>query len=142
MRDQIFLNQGAHTMEVHTQPRNALINRETKRYILNQPKTLATIIIIIMDVKFVNQIRASDVDRRIISSQIVQKWTLWINKFTRAPKILKLVCTDQQKYIRNNKTVHMKARHRRYKRLWNICLPVHKYLEEILETALNRPIGF
>ena len=90
MRDQIFLNQGAHTMEVHTQTRNALINRETKRYILNQPKTLATIIIIIMDVKFVNKIRASDVDRRIISSQIVKKWTLWINKFTRAPKILKL----------------------------------------------------
>ena len=107
----------------------------------NHPLIHATLIISVMNVTAGNQIRASDVDQRIILLKIFQKWTLWINKFTRAPKILKLVCTDQQKYIRNNKTVHMKARHRRYKCLWNICLPVHKYLEEILETAHTLPIG-
>ena len=50
-----------------------------------------------MNVMVRNQIRASDVDRRIISLQIVRNWTLQIRKLTGTRKILKLVRTDQIK---------------------------------------------
>ena len=50
-----------------------------------------------MSIMFENQIRATDVDGRIISLQIFQNRTLWIKKFTGTQKILKLVRTYQLK---------------------------------------------
>ena len=79
----------------------------------------------------INQIHASDVDQRIISSQIFQNWTLQIRKFTGTPKILKLVRKDQLKYTRRQKKVQTKVSHRIYKRLWHICLPIQKSLKDI-----------
>ena len=63
---QSFLNQGAVTVEVHTQMGNVLSNRESKIDIINHPSIHATIIIRLLNVTVGNQIRASDVDRRII----------------------------------------------------------------------------
>ena len=45
-----FLNQGAVTVEVHTQLIIILINNERKKDIRNTPLTHATIIIIVMNV--------------------------------------------------------------------------------------------
>ena len=78
IREQIFINQGAVTVEVCNQPRKYLSNREIKRAIRNFSSIHTTIIISLMNVTIENQIRASDVDRRIISLKIVQNWTLWI----------------------------------------------------------------
>ena len=73
MRDQIFLNQGAVTVEVHTQLRNALINIKRKKAIINHYSIHTTLIISAMNITAGNQIRASDVDRRIISSKHFRK---------------------------------------------------------------------
>ena len=89
-----------------------------------------------------NQIHASDVDQRIILSQNAQNRTLRIRKFTGIWEGLKLVVTDQQKYIRYGKTVQIKSSHIRYTRLWHIRLPIQKVLEEIMETTRNWPIVF
>ena len=83
-----------------------------------------------MNIMVGNQIRDSDVDRRIISMKILQNQTLWIKNFTITRKILKLVSTDRKKWIK-------KVSHRRYTSIWHVCLPMHKLLEEIMETALN-----
>ena len=82
-------------MEIHTQLRNELSNRESKKAIRNQPSIRATLIISVMNVMGRKQIHASNVYRRIISLQIVRNWTLQIRKFTGTLKILKLVNTDQ-----------------------------------------------
>ena len=82
-----------------------------------------------MHVTVGNKIRASDVDRRIISLQIFRNQTLRIIKFFGTRKSLELVRTDRIKKIRHQKTVQMKESHRRYKRLWHICLPMYKFLE-------------
>ena len=50
-----------------------------------------------------NQIRASDVDWKIILSQIFQNQTLWIRNFTGTRKSLKLVRIDQRKRIKCQK---------------------------------------
>ena len=65
-------------MEVHNQLRNDLSNRERKMAIRNHASIHATIIISVMNITVGNQINASDVYQRIISSQIYQKLTLWI----------------------------------------------------------------
>ena len=67
MRENCFLNQRAVTVEVHTQLRNDLNNREMKKAIRNQPLIHGTLIISAMDVMIGNQICDSDMDRRIIS---------------------------------------------------------------------------
>ena len=69
-------NKGTVTVEVHPQLRNDLINIKSKKTIRNHPLIHAIIIISVMNLTIRNQIRASDVDRRIISLQIFQNWTL------------------------------------------------------------------
>ena len=81
-----------------------------------------------MNITVRNQIRASDVDRRIISSKTFQNRKLWIRNFTGTHKIFKIVCIDRRKYIRRRKIVQMKASHRRYTHIWHICLPMQKFL--------------
>ena len=88
------LNQGTVTVEVHTQLINCLSNRKFKKDLINHPLIHATLIIIAMEVTVGNQISASDVDRKIISFQIVQNQTLWLRHFTGTQKILKLVHID------------------------------------------------
>ena len=66
-----FTDQGAITVEVHTQLINALRNRKSKKYIRNHSLIHATLPISVMNITVGNQIRASDADRRIISLQIV-----------------------------------------------------------------------
>ena len=66
-REKIFLNQGAVTVEVHTKPKNYLRSRERERSIRKHPLIHATIMIIVMNVTVKNQVRTSDVHRRIIS---------------------------------------------------------------------------
>ena len=95
-----------------------------------------------MNITAGNQIRASDMDRRIISSKISRNRKLRIRNPTETNISLKLVRTNIQKYIRHWKTVQIKSTHRRYTRLWHACLPMWKALEDILEKARNRPIGF
>ena len=68
---EIFLNKCAVTVDVQNQWKNYLSNREMKRDIKNHPSIHATLIISVLNVMAGNQIRASDVDRRIISLQIV-----------------------------------------------------------------------
>ena len=80
-------------MEAYNQSRKALINRERKMDIRKNPSIKTTIIINVTNVTVGNKIPALDVDRRIISSQIVQKRKLQIRKFTGARKSLKLVRT-------------------------------------------------
>ena len=75
------------------------------------------------------QIRASDVDRSIISLQIFRDQKLCKRKFIVTGESLKLVRIYQIKYIRRWKTIHMKVSHRRYNRLWHVCLPMQKDLE-------------
>ena len=50
MRDQNFLNNGAVTVEFHTQLRNALNNSERKQDIINHPLIHRTLIIIAINV--------------------------------------------------------------------------------------------
>ena len=66
MREQLFLNQGAVTVEVHTQLRNALNNGKSKNAIINHYLIYTTLIISVMNVTVGDQIHDSDVDRRII----------------------------------------------------------------------------
>ena len=112
--------------------------RNIKRSIRNHPLIHATIIKIVMKVTVRNQIRASYVDQRIILLQIFQNRTLGIKKFTGTSKSLKLVRTDHKM----SEKLQMELSHRRYMRLWHVCLPMKKYLEEIFEIACNVPIGF
>ena len=65
-----FLNQGEVTLQVHTQLINSLSNREIIKDIINDPSIHTTLLISVMNVMVRNKMRASDVDRRIISSQI------------------------------------------------------------------------
>ena len=58
----VLINQGAVTVEVHTQLRNYLSNRKNKNAIRNHPSIHATLIIKIMNVKVANKISALDVD--------------------------------------------------------------------------------
>ena len=76
MRGGGVINQDAVTVEFHTQLINYLSNRERKRSIRNQPSIHATLMISVLNLTVGNQISASDVDRRRISSQIVQNWTV------------------------------------------------------------------
>ena len=69
MREKHFLDQGAVTVEIHTQLINYLSNIESKRAIINHPSIHESLIISVMNVMVGNQIHASDVDRSIISSQ-------------------------------------------------------------------------
>ena len=94
MRGKISLNKGALTVEVHTQLINYLNNSKSKNAIIKHPLIHATLIISVMNATVVNQICASDVDRRIISLIIFRNWTLRIKKFTGTRKILKLVRID------------------------------------------------
>ena len=80
MGGEIFLNQYSVNVEVHIQLINYLSNSKREKSIRNNPLIHATIIIIVMNVIVGNQIRASDGDWRIISSQILQNRTLWIKK--------------------------------------------------------------
>ena len=97
MRDQIFLNKGAFTVEVHTQLGNALINRKSKKDIRNHPLIHVTRIIIVMNITVRNQIRASNVDWWIISLYIFRNRKLWIRNFTVTQKILQLMRIYRQK---------------------------------------------
>ena len=65
----MLINQGAATVEDQNQLKNASRNRERIRSIINHPSINATLIIIVLNVTVGNQICASDVDRRITSSQ-------------------------------------------------------------------------
>ena len=67
MRGNVFINQGAVTMEVHTQANNDLKNIKRKKAIRNHHLIHGTLIISVMNVTVGNQIHASDVDQRIIS---------------------------------------------------------------------------
>ena len=67
--------------------------------IINHPFIHGTLIISITNITAENQILASDVDRRIISLQILRNQILQIRKFTGTQKSLKLVRTDPKIYI-------------------------------------------
>ena len=97
MREQTFPNQGGGTLEVHTQLRNPLNKSESEKAIINHPLIHRTLIISVMNAMVRNQLRASDVDWRIILLQVVQNRTLRIIKSTGTWKSLKLVYTDQRK---------------------------------------------
>ena len=97
MREQIFLNQGAVTVEVHTQMKSYSSNRESIRAIINHPSIHTTLIISVLNVMFGNKICTLDVDRRIISLQIVQNRTLWVRRLTGEWKSLKLMLTYRLK---------------------------------------------
>ena len=83
-----FLNYGAVTDEDHTQLRSDLINRERKRDIRNHLSIHETLIISLMNATVRNQIRPSDVDRRIMQLQIVRNQKLRIRKFAGTRKNL------------------------------------------------------
>ena len=86
-----FLNQGAVTVEDHTQLKNNLSNSESIRSIRHDPSTNATIIMSALNVKVGSHILSSDVYHRITSHKIVQNWTIRKQKFTGTQKSLKLV---------------------------------------------------
>ena len=111
-------------MEAHTQLITSLSNSKSKKSIINHPLIHKTLITIVMNATVRNQIRASDVDRSIISSQIVQNWTPRIRKLTGTRKILKLMRIDCRKYIRHRKEVQIKVIQRRYTCLQKLCLPI------------------
>ena len=96
----MFLNEGAVTVDGHKQLKNDLTTRERIRAIRNHPSINATLIISVLNVMVGNQIRASDVDWRIISLQIFQNQTLQIRNFTGTHKSLKLLRTYQLKWIK------------------------------------------
>ena len=66
MREQNLVNQGASTVEAHTQLRNSLSNSESKKDIRNQPLIQSTLIIGVLNATVRNQIHDSDVDQGII----------------------------------------------------------------------------
>ena len=119
-----------------------LKKQKKDKAIRNHLSINTTIIISVLNLTIRNQIHASDVDRGITSSQIVQNWSLRKIKFTETHKILRLMHTDQPKFIRCQTTVHIKMSYRRYTYIWHVFLPMQKVLEEIMETTCNRPIGF
>ena len=88
------------------------------------------------------KIRASDVDRRIIPLQTFRNRPLRIRNSNGTQKILKLMCTHLNIYIRRRKSVHTKEIHIIYTHLWHVCNSMQKSLEEILEIDCNWPIGF
>ena len=94
MKEKNLLKKVAFTVEIHTQLRNSVINSKSKKAIRNHPLIHGNLMIRVMNVTFVNQICASDVGQRTISSQIVRNRTLQIRKFTRTQKSLKPVHTD------------------------------------------------
>ena len=94
-----------------------------------------------MNVTFRNQICASNVDWRIILLQIVRNRRVPIRNFTGTNNSLKKIHTYQQKQIRHHKTVQMKASCIIHTTIWHICLPMHKFLKQILDTASNLTIG-
>ena len=98
MRAQIFLNKGAVTVDISTQLKHALSNRERIMAIINYPSIHATLIISVLNVTAGN-------------IYILQMW------------------------IGGRKTVHIKAIHRRYTRLWHAFILMKKALEYILETT-------
>ena len=67
--------------------------------------------------------------------KLSKKNSLWKTKFTGTWKRLKLVRIDQQKMNKKLVTVQNKATHRKYTHLWQICTPINKILEDVLETA-------
>ena len=140
--DIFFLNQGAVTVEAHTQLKNTLSNRERIKEKINHHSICATLTISVNNVMVRNQIRASDVYWRIVSLQMFWNQKLRIWKLTGSWKILKRVRIYWQKYIRRQKTLHIKSIHRKYTCLWNACLPIQKSLEQILGTVRNWPIRF
>ena len=85
----------------------------------------------------INQIPASDVDQRIISSQNFQNWTLWIKKFTGAQKHTKTRSFRLTKIDKTLEKVQTKTSHRKNTHPWQVCLKILKTLEYILETARN-----
>ena len=93
MRGETLLNQGAVTVEVHTQLINDSKTRERKKAIINHPLIHATLIISAMNITVGNQIRASDMDGRIILFRIVPKQTLRIRNLTGTRISLKLLPT-------------------------------------------------
>ena len=97
MSERIFLIQGAVTVEVHTQLINFSRNSEREKDIRNHPLIHAALIVNVMNVTVVNQVRDTDVNRRIILPQIFQNRTLRIRKFTGTRKSLKLVHIYRQK---------------------------------------------
>ena len=97
MGDQTLINQCAVTVEAHTQLINALNNIKMENYIKNHSLIHANIIISVINVTVGNQIRALNVDSRIILLQVFQNRTLRIRDFTGAQKILKHVRTDKIK---------------------------------------------
>ena len=101
-----------------------------------------TTITSVTNATFGNQIIVSDVDRSIISSQILRNWILWIRNFNGTWKILKLVRIDRWKLIRRQKTVQNKESHRRCKHLCHVCIPMRKYLEDIWRQIVNDQLDF
>ena len=131
------LNQCEVTVEIHIKLRNDLSNIESENAIIDNLSIHTTLIISVMNVMVRNQIRASDVDWRITSFKFFRNETLWIRKLTWTLRCLKLVHTYEQKYIRRQKTVQMKASRRIYTHLWHVCPPMQKALEDLLETDHN-----
>ena len=72
----IIINQGAVTVNIHIFLINALSKIKIKKNIRKHPLINATLITIVTDVTAGNQIRASYVNRGIISLHIVQNRTL------------------------------------------------------------------
>ena len=93
-REISFLNQGEVNLDVHTQLKNDLNNKEKITEIRNNPSIHKTIIIIALNLTVENKIRASDVDWKIISLQMVQNWTLRMREFTGTRKALKHLKTS------------------------------------------------
>ena len=92
-----MINRGAVNVEIHTQPKNYLGNREMKRAIINHPLLHGTLIISVTIVTAKKQISASDVDWRVISLTFFLNQTLQIRNFTGTQKSLKFVRTYQRK---------------------------------------------
>ena len=109
-----MLNQGAVTVEYHTQLKGSLSNRETVKEIRNQTSFHATLIISILNIMVRKKILTSDVDWRIISLQIVRNRTLRIRKIFGTQKSIKVVRTDIWKWIRYWTTVQNKVSAKRY----------------------------
>ena len=84
-----------------------------------------------------NQIRASDVDWRIIPLQFVQNKTLRKRDIIGRRKKIKLMLTHIYIKIRRQKTVQMKQSFRKYTHLLHVYLPTQKVLEDIMETCRN-----
>ena len=112
MREEILLNQGSFTVEVHTQLRNALRNSERKNSIRNHPLIHATLIISVMNVTVGNQIHASDVEDHFVEN--FPKQYTSDKKFHCNTEKPKTRTYRSKKYIRHQKIVQIKSSHGRY----------------------------